>query len=124
LKAKKEGFILVLKITINNNKYKQQTFNFLMETKQWFVYILECHNDSLYTGITNDLEKRMLTHKSGKGSKYVRAKGFKKLLHAISTTNKSEAAKMEYQIKQLERNDKITFFMKHPDLLNNQSKEN
>ena len=85
--------------------------------KTWFVYILECHDDSLYTGITNDLEKRMLTHKSGKGSKYVRAKRFKKILHAISVRDKSEAAKMEYQIKQLERNDKITFFMKHSALV-------
>jgi putative endonuclease len=82
----------------------------------WFVYILECYDDSLYTGITNDLKKRMLTHKSGKGSKYVRAKRFKKILHAIQVADKSEAAKMEYQIKQLERNDKITFFMKHPAL--------
>ncbi len=83
----------------------------------WFVYILECYDESLYTGITNDLEKRMLTHKKGKGSKYVRAKRFKTILHAISVTDKSEAAKMEYKIKQLERNDKITFFMKHPGLL-------
>ncbi|MBT6773802.1 GIY-YIG nuclease family protein [Candidatus Woesearchaeota archaeon] len=88
-----------------------------MIKEPWFVYILECHDESLYTGITNNLEKRMLTHKNGKGSKYVRAKGFKQILHVITVNNKSEAAKMEYQIKQLERNDKITFFMKHLDLL-------
>jgi putative endonuclease len=82
----------------------------------WFVYILECYDDSLYTGITNDLKKRMLTHQSGKGSKYVRAKRFKQILHAIQVADKSEAAKIEYHIKQLERNDKITFFMKHPSL--------
>ena len=86
-------------------------------TKSWCVYILECYDESLYTGITNDIEKRMISHKSGKGSKYVRSKRFKTVLHAISMTNKSEAAKIEYQIKQLERNDKITFFMKHPNLL-------
>ena len=83
----------------------------------WFVYILECYDESLYTGITNDLDKRMKVHKSGKGSKYVRAKRFKQILHAISVEDKSSAAKMEYQIKQLERNDKITFFMKHPYLV-------
>ena len=88
-----------------------------MEDKAWCVYILECYDESLYTGITNDLKKRMLAHKSGKGSKYVRAKRFKQVLHAIQVADKSEAAKMEYQIKQLERNDKITFFMKHLDLL-------
>ena len=83
----------------------------------WFVYILECFDESLYTGITNDLDKRMLSHKKGTGSKYVRAKRFKQILHAISVENKSEAAKIEYKIKQLERNDKITFFMKHPNLI-------
>ena len=85
--------------------------------KSWFVYILECYDDSLYTGITNDLEKRMIAHKKGVGSKYVRSKKFKQILHAISVGDKSEAAKMEYSIKQLERNDKITFFMKHPNLM-------
>jgi putative endonuclease len=84
--------------------------------KQWYVYILECWDESLYTGITNDLDKRMQTHKSGKGSKYVRNKGFKKLLYTIKVNDKVEAAKMEYQIKQLQRNDKITFFIKHPNL--------
>jgi putative endonuclease len=85
--------------------------------KPWFVYILECHDDSLYTGITNNLEKRMIMHKKGTGSKYVRSKRFKQILHAISVVDKSKAAKIEYKIKQLERNDKITFFMNHPNLI-------
>ena len=89
----------------------------MVTKKSWYVYILECYDESLYTGITNDLEKRMVAHKTGKGSKYVRSKRFKKVLHAISMKDKSESAKIEYKIKQLERNDKITFFMKHPDLL-------
>ena len=88
-----------------------------MMEKSWFVYILECYDESVYTGITNDLEKRMQAHKKGTGSKYVRAKRFKKILHAILVKDKSEAAMIEYKIKQLVRNDKITFFMKHPNLL-------
>ncbi len=88
----------------------------IKKEKKWFVYILECQDDSLYTGITNDLDKRMITHKSGKGSKYVKMKHFKQLLHSIEAIDKVDAAKMEYEIKQLERNDKITFFMKHPRL--------
>jgi len=84
--------------------------------KSWFVYILECFDESLYTGITNDLKERMAKHKKRTGSKYVRSKGFKKLLYAIHVVDKSEASKMEYQVKQLERNDKIGFFLKHPDL--------
>lgn len=67
----------------------------------WFVYILQCKNNSLYTGVTNDLDKRMKTHESGKGSKYVKAKGFKQLLKFKEYKNRSEAQKAEYQIKQL-----------------------
>ena len=83
--------------------------------KRWYVYIIECCDDSLYTGCTNDIPKRMKTHKEGKGSKYIRSKGFGRLLHAISAKDKSTALKIEYKIKQLERNDKITFFMQHED---------
>lgn len=88
----------------------------MAEEKQWYVYILECKDDSLYTGITNDLDKRMKSHQNGTGSKYVKRKGFLQLLHAITVADKSEAAKLEYKIKQLKRNDKITFFMQHKDL--------
>ena len=88
----------------------------MTEEKQWFVYILECKDESLYTGITIDLEKRMKAHKEGSGSKYVKIKRFKQLLYSIKVEDKSEAAKIEYKIKQLKRNDKITFFVKHPNL--------
>jgi len=67
----------------------------------WYVYILQCKNDTLYTGVTNDLSKRMQTHAKGKGSKYVKAKGFKQLLLFKKCKNKSIAHKGEYQIKQL-----------------------
>jgi putative endonuclease len=83
--------------------------------KDWYVYILECMDETLYTGITNNIENRMAAHESGKGSKYVRRKGYLQLLHVIKVKDKSEASKLEYQIKQLRRNDKITFFMKHKD---------
>ena len=79
----------------------------------WYVYILECKDDSLYTGITNDLDKRMNAHKKGVGSKYVKWKGFARLLHTIEVEDKSSAAKLEYQIKQMERNEKITFFVNY-----------
>lgn len=81
-----------------------------MEEKPWFVYILECRNGSFYTGVTNNLDKRMKTHAEGKGSKYVKAKGFKKLLRSKQCKSKSDAQKAEYQIKQLHRNDKLDWF--------------
>jgi len=82
--------------------------------KSWLVYILECRDESLYTGITNDLDKRMAAHKAGTGSKYVKRKGFGRLLYTIQAVDKIDAAKMEYRIKQLSRNEKLTFFIRHP----------
>lgn len=81
-----------------------------MEQKTWYVYLLECLDGSFYTGITNDLEKRMLAHKTGKGSKYTRAKGFNKLLSSKKYSSKSEALKAEYKIKQLPKLEKLAFF--------------
>ena len=78
--------------------------------KIWCVYLLQCLDNSYYTGITNDLEKRMLIHKSGKGSKYVKIRGFDKLLNFKQCKNKSDALKIEYKIKQLPRQDKLAFF--------------
>jgi putative endonuclease len=81
-----------------------------MEEKPWFVYILECQNKSFYTGVTNDLDKRMKTHAEGKGSKYVKAKGFKKLLRSKQCKSKSDAHKAECQIKALYKYDKLDWF--------------
>lgn len=75
--------------------------------EQWFVYILECLDGSYYTGVTNDVNKRMNAHSEGKGSKYVYIKGFKKLIATIPFKNKSEACKAEYQIKKLPRKEKL-----------------
>ena len=81
-----------------------------MEKKKWFVYLLECLDGSYYTGVTNDVNKRMNTHLEGKGSRYVYAKGFKKLIAEIPCKNKSEACKAEYQIKNLPRKKKLEWF--------------
>ena len=78
--------------------------------KQWQVYILECQDGSFYTGVTNDIDVRMEAHATGKGSKYVYKKGFKKLLRAKQCKNKSDACKCEYAIKQLPRNMKLGWF--------------
>ncbi len=78
--------------------------------KQWVVYILECQDGSFYTGVTNDIDKRMKAHTEGKGSKYVYKNGFKKLLRTKQCKNKSEACKYEYEIKKLPRNQKLNWF--------------
>ena len=79
--------------------------------KEWFVYILECGDGSYYTGVTNDVDKRMKSHAEGKGSKYVYKKGFRKLLFARSCKDKSDACKQEYQIKKLPRAQKLNWFI-------------
>lgn len=79
--------------------------------KKWFVYILECNDGSLYTGVTNDLDKRMTAHAKGKGSKYVAKKGFRELRVWKQCLDKSDACKCEYQIKQLPKNQKLAWFI-------------
>lgn len=84
-----------------------------MPDKKWFVYILECGDGSFYTGVTNDVDKRMKVHASGNGSKYVQKKGFKRLIRALPCKDKSEACKFEYEIKQLPRREKLDWFDSH-----------
>ncbi|MDP1729193.1 MAG: GIY-YIG nuclease family protein [archaeon] len=79
------------------------------EDKLWLVYLLECLDGSYYTGITNDIENRMKIHQSGKGSKYVLSHGFGKLLASKEYNTRSEALKVEYQVKQLSRDQKLFF---------------
>jgi len=80
------------------------------EEKQWGVYILECGDGSYYTGVTNDVDSRMELHATGKGSKYVHKKGFKELLRFKPCKDKSEACKCEYEIKQLPKKMKLSWF--------------
>ena len=72
-----------------------------------YVYILECIDSSLYTGYTNNIEKRLKTHNSGKGSKYTRCRLPVKLIYYEAFETKVEAMKREYYIKQLSRVDKL-----------------
>jgi len=71
------------------------------------VYILKCRDNSLYTGISNDVKKRMETHMKGKGSKYVRTRRPFRLVHLEEYETKSQALKREYEIKQMTRYEKI-----------------
>lgn len=73
----------------------------------WFVYILRCSDDTLYTGITNNLERRIEQHNEGKGAKYTRGRGPVTLVKYFECASKSEALKLEYKIKQLSREEKL-----------------
>ena len=74
--------------------------------KNYFVYLLECKNRTIYTGITTDVERRISEHRKGKGSKYVEKKGVNRLLATWICTNRSEASRLEYKIKQLSHTEK------------------
>lgn len=78
--------------------------------KSWYVYLIKCKDGSFYTGITNDISKRMKAHSLGKGSKYVRSRGFKELLFIKECKNHGDALKKEYFIKQLKKEDKKKWF--------------
>lgn len=73
----------------------------------WVVYILQCIDETLYTGITNNLEKRIKQHNSNKGAKYTRGRGPVKLVFFTSVDDKSQAAKEEYRIKKLSKEKKL-----------------
>jgi putative endonuclease len=78
--------------------------------KFWVIYLLECKDGSLYTGITNDLEKRLASHDAGLGAKYTRGRRPVTLLEFKTVESQSEALKLEYQIKQLPKLKKRAFF--------------
>jgi len=73
----------------------------------WYIYILLCSDNSLYTGSTNDLGKRFLNHQNGKGGKYTRSHKPLKIIHTEEFATKSEALKREIEIKSWTRAKKI-----------------
>jgi putative endonuclease len=72
-----------------------------------YVYILKCKDGSLYTGYTNNLERRIKTHNNGKGAKYTRCRLPVELVYYESYETKSDAMKREYCIKQMSREVKV-----------------
>ena len=73
----------------------------------WHVYMVRCNDGTLYTGITNDLEKRIEAHNSGKdGARYTRARRPVTLVYSEQVQSKSAAARLECQIKKLRRSKK------------------
>ena len=84
-----------------------------------YTYILECADGTLYTGWTNDLDKRLQAHNSGKGAKYTRSRLPVKMVYAESHANKRDAMRREHEIKQLARNEKLTL-IKRPDNIMNE----
>ena len=75
--------------------------------KKWFVYLLLCRDQTLYCGITDDVQRRLEMHRSGKGAKYTRGRGPLELVYIEACESYSSALKREYAIKQLPRSEKL-----------------
>ncbi len=78
----------------------------------WYVYMLRCRDNSLYTGITDDLQRRVQAHNAGTGAKYTRSRGPVTLVYQEQLETKSEALKREYAIKQLTKSQKEQLLQK------------
>jgi predicted GIY-YIG superfamily endonuclease len=73
----------------------------------WCVYILRCGDGSLYTGITNDLEKRMQAHADGTGARYTRGRAPFTLVYREDCPDRSRASRREAEIRRLSRTEKL-----------------
>ncbi len=78
-----------------------------MMEKMWTVYILECGDGTLYTGITDDLLRRLKAHREGRGAKYTRGRGPLTLRYREEAADKGAALKREHAIKQMHRREKL-----------------
>jgi putative endonuclease len=73
----------------------------------WSVYILKCADKSLYTGITNNIARRLEDHESGNGAKYTKGRGPFKLVYQEFLENRSLSTKRESEIKKLNKQEKF-----------------
>ncbi len=74
----------------------------------YFVYLLRCGDNSLYTGITNDIAKRLAAHQAGTASKYTRSRGALRMEHIERKRTRGHALRREAEIKKLTRAQKLT----------------
>lgn len=79
-----------------------------METEKsvWYLYMLRCGDNSLYTGITTDVDKRFAAHCAGRGAKYTRGRGPLTLVYRELCGTHSDALKREWDVKSMKRDQK------------------
>ena len=81
-----------------------------MMEKTWYLYILRCGDDTLYTGITTDVQRRLADHRAGKGAKYTRGRAPLELVYEEKCGTHSDALRREYAVKALPRAEKEKLF--------------
>lgn len=79
-----------------------------------YTYIVKCCDNTIYTGWTTDLDRRIEAHNSGKGAKYTRSRRPVELIYAERFDTKQEAMRREWEIKQLSREEKLRLAGKQP----------
>jgi len=73
----------------------------------WYVYIIECSDSRLYTGVTNNVERRLVRHKSGQGGHFTHRSGVQRLLYHEKFSVRADALKREAQLKDWTRRKKL-----------------
>ena len=81
----------------------------------YWVYILRCADDTLYTGITTDLARRIAMHNEGPGAKYTRGRGPVTLVYREACSDRANASRREAAIKRLSRADKLALIASSDD---------
>lgn len=85
-----------------------------MNTTGWHVYMILCSDNSLYTGITTDIERRFIQHAEGRGARYFRGRQPLKVVYLEHDHSRSSAARREARIKAMTREEKILLVNQHP----------
>lgn len=80
----------------------------MSDSSTWFLYLIRCADDSLYTGITTDLQRRVREHNTKLGAKAVKGKLPVVMIYSESHVSRSSASKREFEIKSLTRAEKLT----------------
>ena len=80
----------------------------------WHVYIIECSDGNLYTGITNDLDRRITAHNDGRGAKYTKSRRPVRLRYSEPADDRKNASQREYAIKSLRKAEKMRLITPEP----------
>ncbi|WP_188381744.1 GIY-YIG nuclease family protein [Oxalicibacterium faecigallinarum] len=82
----------------------------------WYLYMLECHDGSIYTGIAVDVQARFARHQNGKGARYTRSHPPRRLLAVVAYPDRAAASRAEYTMKRLSAAQKRRFCMQKDQL--------
>ena len=96
---------------VRTNRRRDEYYTMYAKTQRWFVYILECADETYYTGITTNLERRLNEHNTSnkKGAKYTRHRRPVKIVAIKEVQSRSEALKIEAAVKRKPRLKKINY---------------